>query len=102
MISTRFKSLFSDINNDNYIHYFKMSKKIRNTWDNVSHDILWIKNVCDGCKVTRNSGGSSNMCYCASKENVPVESLSGKTDGGVNSKADVPVKSSSAKIDVVV
>lgn len=47
-ISERFKSLYSEINNDQFNHLYKMSKKARNAWDNVSLDLEWLKtNVCD-------------------------------------------------------
>lgn len=47
-VSGRFKTMFSDINNDQYNHWYKMSKKTANVWDNISYDVKWMKdNVCD-------------------------------------------------------
>ncbi|HEY0221516.1 MAG TPA: hypothetical protein VGC17_01710, partial [Lactovum miscens] len=43
-----FKTLYSEIHNDQYNHWYKMSKKYSNAWDNISYDMKWIKkNVCN-------------------------------------------------------
>lgn len=58
-VSMRFKSMFSDINNDMYNHWYRMSKKIANVWDNIAYDVKWTKdNVCD---VNTNIGSTSNV-----------------------------------------
>lgn len=44
LISSKFKTLFSDINNDQFDHLYKMSKKAKNVWENVSYDLNWMKN----------------------------------------------------------
>lgn len=47
-ISDRFKGLYSEINNDQYNHGYKMSKKYGNAWNNILHEVQWTKtNVCN-------------------------------------------------------
>lgn len=42
-ISQRFKSLFSDIANDEFNRRYKMSEKLCLSWDNVLFDVSWIR-----------------------------------------------------------
>lgn len=62
LMSVRFKSWYSNINNDQYDHWYKLSKKTINMWKNVSYDIKWIKNnVCNSYADVENVFDVSNI-----------------------------------------
>lgn len=48
IISSRFKSMYSDVNNNLYDHLYKVSTKTDQVWNNISTDSKWITdNICN-------------------------------------------------------
>lgn len=83
-ISSRFKTMFSDINNDLYNHLYRTSKKAEISWKNISNDIqrlndnmhpnLTKSNACTSCDKAQNSNhGLPASTTKNSKVNVEEE-----------------------------
>lgn len=91
LISSRFKSLYSDLNNDLYNHLYKMSTKIDTVWNNVSTDSEWIiGNICNSYTdvkelVTDFEEDDLNGLFSEEKKQ-DVDNVTGKLNENKNSK----------------
>lgn len=75
MISTRFKTMYSNINNDYYNHFYNISKKNDAVWGNITKDVQWLNNIC-------NDAFPAIVNVCTSCTSVPNGSANGSALNG--------------------
>lgn len=65
-ISTRFKIMYSDINNDYYNHFYKMSKNTDLAWSKIREETQWLQEWSKGITLSH----TSEKIMCVSCKNV--------------------------------